>query len=201
MERGQLWTRAAHGRTRMIVFPLTRTVGSKAATASSRVEALPIFGRSRSLVRHHDRLHLSPPCAACSPARQAITSTVRRARAVTTPRSFHYPDRAPLRLHSLAEFAVPGRSRQATPALSRNGANADIGPAAIRLPGPKRNSAIRAGNWWRRGHDPHPGWTPPDETISSGSPCLSEGRVASGQMRRFPDVTIASEGRGNGRYP
>jgi hypothetical protein len=32
-----------HGRTRMIVFPLIRLVGLKAATASSRVETLPTF--------------------------------------------------------------------------------------------------------------------------------------------------------------
>ena len=36
-----------HGRTRMIVFPLIRLVGLKAATASSRVETLPMFVRSR----------------------------------------------------------------------------------------------------------------------------------------------------------
>src|SRR5262247_1135125 len=41
------WARVAHGRTRMIVFPLRRSVGLKAATASSRVETLPIFVRSR----------------------------------------------------------------------------------------------------------------------------------------------------------
>lgn len=37
-----------YGRTRMIVFPLTRSVGLKAATASSRVAILPMFVRSRS---------------------------------------------------------------------------------------------------------------------------------------------------------
>lgn len=31
----------------MIVFPLRRSVGSKAATASSRVENLPMFVRNR----------------------------------------------------------------------------------------------------------------------------------------------------------
>ena len=36
-----------HGRTRMIVFPLIRSVGLKAATASSRVATLPMFVRSR----------------------------------------------------------------------------------------------------------------------------------------------------------
>src|SRR6185436_13679371 len=41
------WARVAHGRTRMIVFPLIRLVGLKAATASSRVETLPMFVRSR----------------------------------------------------------------------------------------------------------------------------------------------------------
>src|SRR5258708_21680150 len=37
--------RVAHGRTRMTVFPLRRSVGFKAATASSRVETLPMFVR------------------------------------------------------------------------------------------------------------------------------------------------------------
>src|SRR5918996_2276333 len=41
------WARVAHGRTRMIVFPLIRSVGLKAATASSRVAMLPMFVRSR----------------------------------------------------------------------------------------------------------------------------------------------------------
>src|SRR5215831_377197 len=36
-----------YGRTRMIVFPLRRLIGFKAATASSRVETLPMFVRSR----------------------------------------------------------------------------------------------------------------------------------------------------------
>src|SRR5262249_6331578 len=36
-----------HGRTRMIVFPLIRLVGLNAATASSRVETVPMFVRSR----------------------------------------------------------------------------------------------------------------------------------------------------------
>ena len=36
-----------HGRTQMIVFPLRRSFGFKAATASSRVETLPMFVRSR----------------------------------------------------------------------------------------------------------------------------------------------------------
>src|SRR6266576_107546 len=36
-----------HGRTRMIVFPLIRSVRLKAATASSRAAALPMFVRSR----------------------------------------------------------------------------------------------------------------------------------------------------------
>src|SRR6266849_7590887 len=41
------WACVAQGRTRMIVFPLRRLVGFKAATASSRVETLPMFVRSR----------------------------------------------------------------------------------------------------------------------------------------------------------
>jgi hypothetical protein len=41
------YTPSPHGRTRMIVFPLIRSVGFKAATASSRVETLPMFVRSR----------------------------------------------------------------------------------------------------------------------------------------------------------
>jgi hypothetical protein len=41
-----------HGRTRMIVFPLIRSVGLKAATAASRVPTWPMFVRSRpSLTR------------------------------------------------------------------------------------------------------------------------------------------------------
>ena len=36
-----------HGRTRMIVFPLIRSVGLKAATASSRAATLPMFVRTR----------------------------------------------------------------------------------------------------------------------------------------------------------
>src|SRR6516164_389716 len=45
------WVRIAHGRTRMIVFPvirlaLIRSVGLKAATASSRVDTFPMFVRS-----------------------------------------------------------------------------------------------------------------------------------------------------------
>src|SRR5262245_32459840 len=36
-----------HGRTRMIVFPLRRSVALKVATASSRAETLPMFVRSR----------------------------------------------------------------------------------------------------------------------------------------------------------
>jgi len=72
----------------MIVFPLIRSVGLKAATASSRVETLPMFSRdesrrmnlnddvvyrwlrlgplhqlhpglSRSLVHYYDRLHMN----------------------------------------------------------------------------------------------------------------------------------------------
>ena len=39
--------RVAHGRTRMIVLPVCRSVGLKAETASSRVEMLPMFVRSR----------------------------------------------------------------------------------------------------------------------------------------------------------
>ena len=46
-DRVHRWARVAHGRTRMIVFPLRRSVGFKAATASSRVETLPMFVRSR----------------------------------------------------------------------------------------------------------------------------------------------------------
>ena len=41
------WAHVAHGRTRMIVFPLRRSFGFKAATASSRVAMLPMFVRSR----------------------------------------------------------------------------------------------------------------------------------------------------------
>ncbi len=41
------WARVAHGRTRMIVFPVRRSVGLRAVTASSRVEMLPMFVRSR----------------------------------------------------------------------------------------------------------------------------------------------------------
>src|SRR4029453_13703508 len=41
------WVRVASGRTGMIVFPLRRSVGLKAATASSRVETVPMFIRSR----------------------------------------------------------------------------------------------------------------------------------------------------------
>jgi hypothetical protein len=40
-------TCVAQGRTRIIVFPLPRSVGFKAATASSRVETLPMLVRSR----------------------------------------------------------------------------------------------------------------------------------------------------------
>src|SRR3954453_18764979 len=36
-----------YGRTRMIVFPLIRSVGLRAATASSRVATVPMFVRSR----------------------------------------------------------------------------------------------------------------------------------------------------------
>jgi hypothetical protein len=36
-----------HGRTRMIVFPGRRSVGLKAATASSRAKTVPMFVRSR----------------------------------------------------------------------------------------------------------------------------------------------------------
>jgi hypothetical protein len=36
-----------YGRTLMIVFPMRRSVGFEAATASSRVETLPMFVRSR----------------------------------------------------------------------------------------------------------------------------------------------------------
>ena len=41
------YTPSAHGRTRMIVFPLRRSVRLKAATALSRVAMLPMFVRSR----------------------------------------------------------------------------------------------------------------------------------------------------------
>ena len=41
------WARVAHGRTRMIAFPLRRPVRLKATTASSRVAMLPMFVRSR----------------------------------------------------------------------------------------------------------------------------------------------------------
>src|SRR5207237_9203394 len=37
----------SYGRTRMIVFPLRRSVGLRAATASSRVATLPMFVRRR----------------------------------------------------------------------------------------------------------------------------------------------------------
>src|SRR5215470_2851327 len=40
-------SQSLHGRTRMIVFPARRSVGLKAATASSRAETLPMFVRSR----------------------------------------------------------------------------------------------------------------------------------------------------------
>ena len=40
-------SRSPHGRTRMTVFPERRSVELKAATASSRVETLPMFVRSR----------------------------------------------------------------------------------------------------------------------------------------------------------
>ena len=43
----QGWRVSLTGRTRMIVFPGRRSVGLKAATASSRVETLPMFVRSR----------------------------------------------------------------------------------------------------------------------------------------------------------
>src|SRR5215472_6722856 len=46
------YTPGPHGRTRMIVFPLRRSVGFKAATASSRVETLRMFVRSRRVRRH-----------------------------------------------------------------------------------------------------------------------------------------------------
>ena len=150
-----------------------------------------------------------------SPRSPSSVASLRRVLARTAGDHEHGPPRSrghdaallPLSRSSTAPVTLIGGIRGPRPeptgnaALSRRGAYADIGPAGDPIAGPKRNSAIRAGNWWRRGHDPHPGRTPPDETISSGSPCLSEGRVASGQMRRFPDVTIASEGRGNGRYP
>src|SRR6516164_6730358 len=45
--RAHRWARVAHGRTRMIVFPLRRSVRLKAATALSRVAMLPMFVRSR----------------------------------------------------------------------------------------------------------------------------------------------------------
>src|SRR6185437_14513786 len=41
------FSRVAYGRTRMIVFPLRRAIGLRAATPSSRGETLPMFGRSR----------------------------------------------------------------------------------------------------------------------------------------------------------
>jgi hypothetical protein len=41
------YTSSPHGRTRMIVFPGRRSVGLKAATASSRVATVPMFVRSR----------------------------------------------------------------------------------------------------------------------------------------------------------
>src|SRR5262244_1609337 len=40
------YTPRPHGRTRMIVFPLIRSVGLKAATASSRVETLPMIAEA-----------------------------------------------------------------------------------------------------------------------------------------------------------
>src|SRR5262249_59908431 len=43
----RLSTRAAHERTRMIVFPARRAVALKVATASSRAETLPMFVRNR----------------------------------------------------------------------------------------------------------------------------------------------------------
>src|SRR5581483_3085926 len=61
-----------HGRTRMIVFPLRRSVGLKAATASSRVETLPMFVRSR-------------------PSRTRWTSSLNWARSGTTTKSIVRP--------------------------------------------------------------------------------------------------------------
>src|ERR671919_112637 len=46
-EAGPLAVPSPHGRSRMIVFPLIRSVGLKAATASSRVAIWPMFVRSR----------------------------------------------------------------------------------------------------------------------------------------------------------
>ena len=43
----QLSSPSPYGRTRMIVFPLRRSVGFSAATASSRVATLPMLVRSR----------------------------------------------------------------------------------------------------------------------------------------------------------
>ena len=57
-----------HGRTRMIVFPLIRSVGLKAATASSRAATLPMFVRTR-------------------PSRARRTISVSWARSVTTTKS------------------------------------------------------------------------------------------------------------------
>src|SRR4051812_47242681 len=51
---------APYGRTRMIVFPLMRSVGLKAATASSRVATLAMFVRSRP---SRTRWTTSPSCA------------------------------------------------------------------------------------------------------------------------------------------
>jgi hypothetical protein len=45
--RSAIASPSPHGRTLMIVFPLRRSVGLKAATASSRVATLPMFVRSR----------------------------------------------------------------------------------------------------------------------------------------------------------
>src|SRR5215470_1265223 len=44
---GLMQSPSPHGWTRMIVFPLIRSVGLKAATASSRAATLPMFVRSR----------------------------------------------------------------------------------------------------------------------------------------------------------
>jgi hypothetical protein len=45
--RAHRWARVAHGRTRMIVLPLRRSVRLKVVMASSRVATVPMFVRSR----------------------------------------------------------------------------------------------------------------------------------------------------------
>jgi hypothetical protein len=70
-----------HGRTWMIVFPERRSVGLKAATASSRVETVPMFVRSRP---SRTRSTISPSWARSDSTTKSIArpSTRRSRRAV-----------------------------------------------------------------------------------------------------------------------